>query len=504
MTSVAGDPVTNSLRLQQLAPWLGSVIRRSFAEEVYQSLNLSVRSIFLYRIRDGQVELLDKPGFQLRDSFNDSSQSEPEGAVIYREEFIRAHMYRDFFARILAGSASALDMLIAVDVNDAPIETAEAPVFAFQKPVGSNTVLIPDVDFLHTNFYIPAEYRDDTPYAGKTPWAVFAGSTTAGRTITAADVETLAIPRLRAGVFFKGSREVDFRVPRIVQCQSHDVASMVASLGINAETCSWQQQFKYRFVLSMDGNGATCSRVVIGLLSNSALVKYDSPHQLYYFGALVPWRHFIPVSRDEDVPPVVEAERRQPMIFAHVAEEGRNFARRYLGRAGVCSYGVELLSLFHSCLSDASTRRSPGAVTAVQENVLPLVELGAHVQGTGDVWGWPGEWVGAPGSGQAIEAIAIVPTGIPTEAIGCRVLLSDGSLSNISQFGGFCGTRGRDMPLLGFELQLCGDWKNTLSCSYTGHFTDGTRIGPLGAGELCRSPNGAKLEAYQVKIEEIR
>ena len=385
-----GEAASHSLVLQQMAPWLGAPVDRAAAEAVYHRLNASVRSVFLLRIADGNVTLLEKPGFTLRNTFNDSSEPEPEGLYIFREEFIRAEMYRGFFQRCLAGGRFAGDMLIAIDVNDAPITSTAAPVFAFQKPVGSNIVLVPDPDFLHANFYIAPDHHDGIAYADKAARAVFAGSTTGGRTITAEDVRTLALPRLRAGVAFKGSDQVDFRLPRIVQCETREVAELVAGLGIDSRHCGWDEQFRHRFILSMDGNGATCSRVVIGLLSQAALVKYESPQLLYYFGALVPWRHFIPVATDEDVITIVEAERRHPLIFQSIAEEGRAFAQAWLGRHGVCAYVAELFRLYESCLADVGAGATPLRPEGL-DLLTPLIELGAHVQGVGDVWGWPGE-----------------------------------------------------------------------------------------------------------------
>jgi len=500
MRTAAGDPVIDSLCLEQLAPWLGTTLHRPAVDEVLHALNASVRSIFLYRFQEGRVLLLEKPGFRLRESFNDSSEPEPEGLLIYREEFIRARMYRDFLERVVAGARQAFDMLIAVDVNDAPITHADVPVFAFQKPRHANTVLLPDIDFLHANFYIPDTYRDTRTYAEKTAWAVFAGSTTGGRTITAADVETLAIPRLRSGVFFTGSREVDFRLPRIVQCESGAVAMMVEALEVNRETCSWEQQFDYRFIISMDGNGATCSRVAIGLLSQSALIKYESPHLLYYFGALVAWRHFVPVSRDDEIPPLVQAERKYPGLFGHVAAEGREFARRYLGRSGTCNYTRELLYLYRTCVSGPVQAHAGTAAQDLDASLQPI-ECGAHIQDIGDVWGWPGEWVGERGSGRAIEAVAVVVSGLPGEAVGWRVVLEDGSLSDERLGDGFCGTRGQDRPLRGFEVILAEPWAARLECLYSGRFIDGETVGPLGSGEICRSSSNAALEAFRIVIQ---
>jgi len=493
------DRVIHNLVLQQMAPWLGTAISRAFCEEIYQTLNLTVRSIFLYRIKDGEITLLEKPGYRMLGELQDSRKPEPEGKIVFREEYIRATMYRDFLARVLDHSPVICDMLIAIDVNDAPIDHAPAPVLAFQKRAGSNLVLLPDVDFLHANFYIPPQFVDETPYESKLMRAVFAGSTTGGRTITANDVRVLAIPRLRAAVFFKGSRHVDFRLPRIVQCESDDVVAMVAALGVGGEPMSWQDQFQYRFILSMDGNGATCSRVAIGLLSRAALAKYESQFQLYYFAALTPWRHYIPIVQDEDVEHIVEEEQRRPMTFAPVAEEGATFARRYLGRMGNRDYMLDLIMRLQAVSSEVVVPRLDPREQAAEADPA-LIEIGAHVQNIGDVWGWPGEWLGKIGSGLAIEAIAVVPTGIPRDSLAYRVVLRDGTSSNFSEFGAFCGTRGRDWPLRGFEVQLRGEARDKLTCTYSGRFTDGTQVGPLAAGELCQAPSGATLEGFQINV----
>ncbi len=425
-----------------------------------------------------------------------ASPSRWRGCAI--REAIRAQLYRDYLANILAGSRRTLDLLIGIDVNDAPVTDAEAPVFAFQKPRHASAVLLPDVDFLHTDFYLPLSYRDAIPYGDKRASAVFAGSTTAGRTITAQDVRDLSIPRLRSGVHFKGSGHVDFRLPRIIQCESAAVAEMVAALQVPAEPLSWEQQFRYRFIISMDGNGATCSRVAIGLHSQAVLAKYDSPNLLYYFGALVPWRHFVPVLNDAELVPIVETERRSPGAFGHVAEEGRAFARRYLGRAGTCGYMLALLDLYQDCLSAGRRRADGGAAQAPAP--MPLIELGAHIQNVGDVWGRPGVWIGEVGSGLAVEAIAVVACVLPDEALQCAVLLDDGSLSETADASGFHGTRGAERPLRGFRITLNDDWPERFSCAVSARFTTGETVGPLASGELCVSATNAPLEAFHVEI----
>ena len=93
----------------------------------------------------------------------------------------------------------------------------------------------------------------------------------------------------------------------------------------------------------MDGNGATCSRVVIALKSNSALIKYRSDYGLYYFPAMVAGRDYIEAASDRDVTDTVNAELAAPGHFTAVATAGQAFAARYLGKASVLDYTGALL-----------------------------------------------------------------------------------------------------------------------------------------------------------------
>jgi hypothetical protein len=499
--------------LKEIAPWLGRPLNATDLEAGLAYYNSTHRSVFLLAIEQGRVRLLAKPGFRVREEFNDSSAAvEDDAGLVYKEEFIRAEMYRGFFEHVLAFFQLPLDATLAIDVNDDPVQHVSVPIFAFQKRRGSNTLLVPDVDFLHNRFYLPAEYRDTIPYRDKTPTAVFAGSTTGGRTITEDDVRSLSIPRLRSAVFFKDKGAVDFRLPRIVQCASRETEQMIEALGFGVGRCSWAQQFSHRLILSMDGNGATCSRVAISLNSNSALLKYDSPHQLYYFNELVPWRHFIPVSSDAEVLDVVEAERRRPGAFQAIAEEGRALARTYLSWRGVAAYTAALLATYAEHVRETGprlwTRWHDDTVSSLLDRCATVpdveveveVEAGAHIQGLGDVWAWPGEWVGGRGAGRAIEAVVIAP-GRPLgyEDVEYRVVLADGALSEWARGGELCGTRGRNAPLQGLCVRLSASAEASYDCAYRASFIGNLIPTSSRAGGVCAG-GGAPLEAFRIEI----
>jgi hypothetical protein len=269
----------------------------------------------------------------------------------------------EYYHRFLDGAARKANLAdaitIAVDLNDDPMASADVPVFAFQKVHGSKLVLIPDVDFLlDANNALPSWLvSDHVPWWRKQTSAVFAGSTTGGP-ITADVVRDVSLPRLRAGVFFHDKPGVLFRLTNLVGCDTPETKAMLQGLGFGAQQrLSWRAQFRHRFIISMDGNGATCSRVAITLRSRSVLLKYASNRQLYYFDGLRPWKHYVPINKDEDVLNVLSLAREKPDLFRDISAAGQRFARSFLTRRAVESYMATLLSVYGGMLADAPAPR---------------------------------------------------------------------------------------------------------------------------------------------------
>jgi hypothetical protein len=100
------------------------------------------------------------------------------------------------------------------------------------------------------------------------------------------------------------------------------------------------------FLLSVDGNGATCSRIVSALKSNSVLIKYESDSILYYFSALEPGSHFISVNADRDVEGILDQFDLDPQPFYQIAAKSRSFYENYLTRDKVVEYTGRLLRAY--------------------------------------------------------------------------------------------------------------------------------------------------------------
>ena len=67
--------------------------------------------------------------------------------------------------------------------------------------------------------------------------------------------------------------------------------------------------------------------------------------------------------------------------------------------------------------------------------------------------------------------------------------------------GALCGTRGEMTPLRGLSVGLRRAAAGPFQCSYSARFQDGTTVGPVRDGEMCRSTTLAPLEAIQVDIQ---
>jgi hypothetical protein len=267
----------------------------------------------------------------------------------------------------------------------------------------------------------------------------------------------------------------------------------------------WKDQFERRFILSMDGNGATCSRVVIALMSNSVLLKYHSDNVLYYFDGMQPWIHYVPVMEDRDVQATIDLEAREPTSFARIAAAGQKFASTYLSRSAIVEYTRALLLLYADSLSI-----DQGAVNGVSESlprtettVGPALDGMAHISNLGDVRIDEDGWLGRRGSGNAIEGFTLnLSGGAQYTGLSYQTLDARGDLSGPMVAGTFSGTCGKGEPLSGFRLQPEPALAQAYDVMYEAQFIDGSRFGPVIAPAICSASSRMPLEAFRVTFRQ--
>lgn len=448
------DPIGHWARLE-LAPWDGFAVDRGTLEAELRAAAENP-CVFLFHVADGAVSFEEKP-----------AASHVHHAMLAD----RAAHYAAFMRDALTGFGVMGRGLLALDLRDVSAARFSVPVFAFQKRRGSNKILLPDIDMIISRWFID-EPTDAVAYDDKLPAAIFVGATTGNSPLTAAIVREGRNPRLRAAAFFKDRADVVFELPLIVQHDTDETRAMIEALGVQGRRRDWAEQSRYRYMLSMDGNGATCSRVWRALSGDCVLVKYNSPHLLYYFHGLEAWRHYLPVADDADVLAHLTGAGRHDALHRAIAERSSAFARDHLSRPGMLRYMARLLGGYLSRFGEGA--HWPGTPPL-------LVDAHAHVGGVGDIWAEPAGWLGA-GDG-AIEGLALVPgVGIAPGDIRLAVAGPEGVLSPAVGGHVLAGARGTGRPLHGVQIMLKGVAATRFDLAYETRFRDGTRDGPLPAG----------------------
>jgi Clostridial hydrophobic W len=141
--------------------------------------------------------------------------------------------------------------------------------------------------------------------------------------------------------------------------------------------------------------------------------------------------------------------------------------------------------------SDPAASASPG----------PEPDVMAHIQGSGDVPGKFGEWIGKRGSRRWIEGFGVSDKGpIEPGALEYQGVLGRGWLSPWVDNGKFCGSRGMALPLLGLNVRLKGAAAKEFTMRYSATFIDGSAVGPVEAGLACEAPGLAAMEAFQIEL----
>jgi hypothetical protein len=278
---------------------------------------------------------------------NNTNITSQEVSHISKGHSVRFSLYFEYLKTLIKKFNFTESIKIPICIGDTPPnKNFEYPLFSFDKLGGSEKILIPDIDYLTSDRYRTILREDTNSYDQKNTIAKFAGSTTGVAEVSTDKSIDKILPRVRSAVFFKGSPLVSFKITEICQINDQKTIDYIANNGILSEKISWESQLKDKFLISIDGNGSTWSRVVKALCSNSVLLKYDSPRMQFYYDSLVPWLHYIPISSDHEIEKIVQSEIDNPGKYEYIAEASSKFARSYLNKEVIDFYVIELLRSF--------------------------------------------------------------------------------------------------------------------------------------------------------------
>jgi hypothetical protein len=326
----------------QMKPWRQRPpLRGRQAIGLLQDLNASVASLFVFDLNGGQVNVWKKP----------ASSRQPEAELGDARMFgKRVNHYRTLLTEVGRLHRSSDRSLLAMDLRDIPMACEEWPIFGFQKLKAATNLLLPDVDFFHHGWYLTDS--DPLRYEDKSITACFVGSST-GAPLNAEVVRQHATPRLHFASCFLNDDRVLFRIAHAAHCDSDETRRLLMAQPYFSKPIGWGEQLGHRFLLSVDGNGAACSRVVKSLRSNGVLVKFQSEYELYYFALLQSGQHYLDVEHPEQVRRILDAESQDPGRYRAAATAGQAFAARYLTAPGVVHYTQLMLQRYAALLRDS-------------------------------------------------------------------------------------------------------------------------------------------------------
>jgi hypothetical protein len=321
-------------------------------------------------------------------------------------------------------------------------------------------------------------YFDHIPYNKKSIKAIFVGSTTGGGLISIDRIKHHSVPRINSALYFKNNKYCDFKLPNIVHCDNQETENFIKNNICSSPMLSWDDQLKYRFLISIDGNGATCSRVNKSLMSNSVLLKYDSDSILYYFPLLKPWVHYIPISSDADVIKVVETELANPGHYQEIPENASKFVRNHLHYADIYRYTTDLINGYSKLMKFTPDEVDDnfGANSGMGFSRYLMTNISGHVQNLGDLRG-NDDALGTLGSKLAIEGICFeFPKSLVKKVSNFQYRITNRDrVQDWKSLGEFAGTRSENSPILGIEFKISSDFLLDYSFALEITTVDGTQ-----------------------------
>ena len=209
-----------------------------------------------------------------------------------------------------------------------------APILSFGRSIAdSTTFLIPDPAFIGALGYA-LERKQSERFASRVPWqqrrsTIFWRGAATGIGIEGPEwLHTARAKLVLAARAIGDPLLVDAKLTRIQHLPQHQILNL-AQQGLVHDEVPFEDFFKYKYVVDADGYHCAWKSLFLKLMMGSVVLKIDSPFEQWYHRNLMPWRHYIPVSRD-----VKELQEVHEWIVAHdkearaIAQAGGEFISR--------------------------------------------------------------------------------------------------------------------------------------------------------------------------------
>ncbi|HSX11595.1 MAG TPA: glycosyl transferase family 90 [Chlamydiales bacterium] len=141
-------------------------------------------------------------------------------------------------------------------------------------------------------------------------------------------------------------QEINARLTNLLYLKhaSPKLKDTLLSKGLMGKWADKKDHLQYKYLIDIDGNACTFERLFWLLTSNSVVLKQVTPSRQWYYGDLVPYRHYIPVKEDlSDLVQQLKWARDHEEEAKKIAENATAFANTHLTPEDVYLYLYHLI-----------------------------------------------------------------------------------------------------------------------------------------------------------------
>lgn len=116
-----------------------------------------------------------------------------------------------------------------------------------------------------------------------------------------------------------------------------------------AKEVSFEEHCNYKYLINMKGVAASF-RYRHLFMCKSLVINLESRWIEFFYPALQPWYHYVPLDDAENLVSILKFLRKYPEIAEQIAENGFNFVSKYLSEESVQCYWTELLKRYQTLI----------------------------------------------------------------------------------------------------------------------------------------------------------
>ena len=140
------------------------------------------------------------------------------------------------------------------------------------------------------------------------------------------------------------------------------------------EYFQFDEQLRYKYIVSADGHTAAWLRIFTILQSNSVMLWINTAKYQWFYDRLEPWVHYVPLKRDlSDLEEKISWLRANDDKARGIAEQATLFAKNYLKEHHTREWTLRNLKLYEKAYHQPTVLNSTYEAVSYTHLTLPTI-----------------------------------------------------------------------------------------------------------------------------------